>query len=72
MKDNIKEIIKNMDIGGPEHEYILYCLGAAVNYCHEQFKNSGKDCMPSAGIIELQNEEDKFELLKAYLQTLEV
>ena len=71
MRDDIKEIIFNMDIGSAEHTFILDCLKAAVEYCQEQFESSDIDWLPAASTINLQDEADKFVLLKAFLQTLE-
>ena len=53
-----------------ERDYIIYCLNEAVKYCEEQFKYSDIDRMPSASIIGLKNEEDKFTMLKNFLNTL--
>ena len=53
-----------------ERDYIVYCLKEAVKYCEEQFKYSDIDRMPSANIVNLQNEEDKFTMLNNFLNTL--
>lgn len=71
MRDDIKEILNNMKLGDVTHTFILDCLKAAVEYGQEQFESSDIDWLPEAGIINLQNEQDKFILLKAFLQTLE-
>ena len=71
MREDIKEIIFNMNIGSSEHTFILDCLKAAVEYCQEQFESSDIDWLPVASNINLQDEIDKFELLKAFLQSLE-
>lgn len=71
MRADIKEILCNMDRGGAEHTFILDCLKAAVEYCQEQFESSDIDWLPEASTINLQDEQDKFVLLKAFLQTLE-
>ena len=71
MRDDIKEILNNMEPGDATHTFILDCLKAAVEYGQEQFESSDVDWLPEASIINLQDEQDKFELLKAFLQTLE-
>ena len=71
MRDDIREILFNMDLGDTEHIFILDCLKAAVEYCQEQFESSDIDWLPAASTINLQDEADKFVLLKAFLQTLE-
>ena len=71
MRDDIKEILCNMDLGDQEHTFILDCLKAAVEYCQEQFESSDIDWLPAASTINLQDEQDKFVLLQAFLQTLE-
>jgi hypothetical protein len=71
MRDDIREILFNMDLGDTEHTFILDCLKAAVEYCQEQFESSDIDWLPAASTINLQDEADKFVLLKAFLQTLE-
>ena len=69
MRDDIKEILNNMNL--EERAFIIDCLKAAVEYCQEQFESSDIDWLPNADIINLQDEQDKFILLKAFLQTLE-
>ena len=71
MRDDIKEILNNMELGDATHTFILDCLKAAVEYCQEQFESSDIDWLPAASTINLQDEKDKFVLLKAFLQTLE-
>ena len=71
MREDIKEILKNMGQGTAEHTFILDCLKAAVEYCQEQFESSDIDWLPAASTINLQDEQDKFVLLNAFLQTLE-
>ena len=71
MRDDIKEILNNKNTGDAEHNFIIDCLKVAVEYCQEQFESSDIDWLPAAGIINLQSEQDKFILLKAFLQTLE-
>jgi hypothetical protein len=71
MRNDIREILFNMDLGDTEHTFILDCLKAAVEYCQEQFESSDIDWLPAASTINLQDEADKFVLLKAFLQTLE-
>lgn len=67
MKDNT---IFNMNLSRAEHTFILDCLESAVEYCQEQFESSDIDWLPAASTINLQDEKDKFELLKAFLQSL--
>ena len=69
MRDDIKEILNTMNT--TEHTFIIDCLKAAVDYCQEQFESSDIDWLPEASTINLQDEHDKFVLLKAFLQTLE-
>ena len=69
MRDDIKEILNNMNL--EERVFIIDCLKAAVEYCQEQFESSDIDWLPGADIINLHDEQDKFILLKAFLQTLE-
>ena len=71
MRDDIREILNNMNRGDEEHTFIIDCLKAAVDYCQEQFESSDIDWFPEASTINLQDEHDKFVLLKAYLQALE-
>ena len=71
MRDDIKEILNNMNTGDAEHTFIIDCLKSAVEYCQEQFESSDIDWLPEASTIDLQDEHDKFVLLKAFLQTLE-
>ena len=71
MRDDIREILNNMNIGDTGHTFIIDCLKAAVEYCQEQFESSDIDWLPTAGTINLPDEQDKFVLLKAFLQTLE-
>ena len=71
MREDIKEILLNMNTGDAKHTFIIDCLKAAVEYCQEQFESSDIDWLPEASTINLQDEADKFELLKAFLQTLE-
>lgn len=71
MRDDIREILNNMNTGDTEHTFIIDCLKAAVDYCQEQFESSDIDWFPEASTINLQDEQDKFVLLKAFLQTLE-
>ena len=61
-----------MTPGNAEHTFILDCLKAAVDYCQEQFESSDIDWLPEASTVNLHDEQDKFVLLKAFLQTLEV
>lgn len=70
--DNAIHNIKN-DVESTEHEYVVRCLQAAVNYCYEQFRdNCGEiDPLPSISEIGLLNEEDKFALLDVFLKTLQ-
>ena len=69
MRDDIKEILNSRV--STERAFILDCLNAAVEYCQEQFESSDIDWLPEASTINLQDEQDKFVLLKAFLQTLE-
>ena len=69
MRDDIKEILNSKN--QVERTFIIDCLKAAVEYCQEQFESSDIDWLPDADIINLQDEQDKFILLKAFLQTLE-
>ena len=71
MREDIKEILNNMEPGDVTHTFILDCLRAAVEYSQEQFESSDIDWLPEASTINLQNEQDKFVLLQAFLQTLE-
>ena len=71
MRDDIRELLADMDLGDATHTFILDCLKAAVDYCQEQFESSDIDWLPAACTINLQDEADKFVLLKAFLQTLE-
>lgn len=71
MRDDIREILSSSNPGSVEHTFIIDCLKAAVEYCQEQFESSDIDWLPEASTINLQDEQDKFVLLKAFLQTLE-
>ena len=71
----VKDVLTNMmeDVESAEHEYVVECLKAAVNYCFEQYHDNGGevDPLPSVKSIGLSNEYDKFTLLEYFLKTLQ-
>ncbi len=68
-KRTVEEVLKAADIDTVEHDFIIECLKEAVNYCHEQYHDSGIDWLPTASKVGL-SEDDKFKLLKKFLNNL--
>lgn len=70
--DKVEKLLANLDVDGLEHTYIVSCLQMAVDYCKQQYEESGGEIDPllSADYVGLDDEADKFKLLDSFLKTL--
>ena len=65
---DINNIMQNACKGSKEHEFIIDCLCAALDYCSCQFENSDIDWMPPVSKIDPHaTERDKYILCKQWL-----